>query len=137
MVYTGFHYSIFIDVPYSKQIDGRKREYYPATVVDKSYYESCSKSSCIRNYNVTVLIEGSEDNYENIHTTEEAYVSATIGGKISFERHLTDPVVLQQESKRVMFVGALLGLLGVFFCSMLQWVVCPHTGEWRILRKKK
>lgn len=126
-----------IEVPYSKQIDGRKREYYPAIVVDKSYYESCSKISCSRNYTVTVLIENSKANYVKIYVTEEAYLSAKIGGSLGFERHMTDPKVLLQVFKRNVLISVLLGLMLVFFIAMLEWVVSPITGEWRFQRKKK
>ena len=102
--------SLLIDVPYHQQVDSRKREYYPATVVDKSYYESCSKSSCRTYYTVVVELRKTGD-YKHISATENAYHSAVVGQDISFERHITDPDVVQ--ANEFIKVFALVGF--VFF----------------------
>lgn len=78
-------------VPYEHQVDVRKREYYPAIVVDKQSYQSCSKRNCSNDYYVT--IEREDKTYDREWVTEDVYVTHNIGDTISFERNITDPKV--------------------------------------------
>lgn len=86
--------ALFNPVDYTAQRDARKREYYPATVIDKYSYSSCSKSSCSNNHYVRIELDNGW--WDDVHVSEQTYTSTYVGGTIRFERHITDPVVVKQ-----------------------------------------
>jgi hypothetical protein len=103
---------------YEPQVDQRKREYYPATVVDKGNYESCSKTKCTGYY--TVVVELDEGlGYSSITTTKEGYDSAYVGGKISFERNKTDPKVIRADRLRSIYFSFACIIFIISFCIVL------------------
>lgn len=87
-IYSILSYGLFT---YTHQIDARKREYYPAIVVDKKYFESCSKSSCSKQY--YIVIQRDDNSYEDVLVYQDTYYSSIIGHSISLERHISDPKV--------------------------------------------
>lgn len=111
--------ALFSPLDYTAQRDARKREYYPATVIDKYYYSSCSKSSCSNNHYVRVELDNGWQ--DDIHVSEDTYTSAYIGAIIKFERHITDPTVLIQKCV-IGFWVMLAIIVWPFGWTFMEWI---------------
>ena len=111
--------AIFSPVDYTAQKDARKREYYPATVIDKYSYSSCSKSSCRDSHYVRVELENGW--YDDVHVSEQTYMGTYVGATIKFERHITDPLILKQTGM-VYFWLTLAALIWIITLLLKEWV---------------
>lgn len=115
----------FVNVPpppYEHQIDARKREYYPAIVVDKKYYQSCSKSSCSNNH--IIVIEREDKTYDDVYVTENVYMTHNVGDTINFERHISDPKVYNHwDNNTPPFFGQLLMIFVPFTIGLIVWMM--------------
>lgn len=115
----GFFINDIAPITYEKQIDARKRAYINATVINKYYSEGCSKSSCYRNYYFVIeLLDGTI--VDHVSVTSEFYESQTVGSVTSFERHIADPIIVEQQATRgALYLTWLIGIM--VLCTM--WVV--------------
>lgn len=87
---------------YEKQVDTRKKEFYPSTVIDMQQKEFCYETHCETSH--TVVVELEDGNYVEINATKNAFDQARIGGVLSFERHLTDPKVISYNFVKVISI---------------------------------
>lgn len=76
---------------YTPQDSYKTREYYPAIVVDKRTYQSCSKNyGCDRECVVNLELDDS-DILKNIYLATSNCAIYNLGDTIRLERHVTDP----------------------------------------------
>lgn len=105
-----------VNVPYTPKEDAREREYYPATVVDKSTYESCSKTNCRNYYIITIKLENGD--FDSVNVGNDTYNNHNIGDTINFERHITDPEVITAWLWRDLLV--MCWLVGVVIMAVIR-----------------
>lgn len=110
-------------VGYEHQVDARYRQYHPVTIVDKWYYSSCSKSRCTETHYFRVY---NEVEYIELTVNSDTYSQYIVGNTISFERHLVDPVILQQQRDD--------GKLWLKVLHLLCTIGFTFTGMWGLYR---
>lgn len=108
--------------PCESHPDARLREYYPATVVDKKQASNCSSRRCDDVNYLTMQL--SDNSYKEVIVTSEAFKSAYIGGVMSFDRSVTDPICINHDQKfRVAASVAAICLFAAFigFIARMIW----------------
>ena len=77
--------------------DARKREYYPAIVIDKRGSVSCGKYGQCEDY-LYVTLELDDGSYNEVKVTMEAFDMALVGQSLSLSRHVADPICVNHSN---------------------------------------
>lgn len=107
--------------PCESHPDARLREYYPATVVDKKQASNCSGRRCEDVNYLTMQL--SDNSYKQVLVTSEAFKSAYIGGAMSFDRGVTDPVCISHDQKFRIAASVAVICLFAAFVGFITWVI--------------
>lgn len=113
----------FFPVEYTEQNDYRSRQYYPALVIDKSEQEHCSAKHCYSDFELGLELD--DKSKLRLYVSKETHDKAVLGEKISFERHLTDPVVRRNQHIQYSV------LLIICAFSLALFLYEPFLSKWR------
>lgn len=89
---------------YAQQIDPRKMEYYPVTVVKKNEVEVCTVWGTGCNTRYEFKFERTDGTYDEVFVDKQLYDSTEQYATANIERHMSDPAVVQRLNLRVALV---------------------------------